>query len=185
MGNVYLGGFLYNTVTHDREIALIKYDKNGIYQWDRIWNTNDDDYCWDIAIDSSDNIYLGGSTLYGGFGSDHSVLLIKYDQMGVQEWNRTWHDQLEECHAITIDSSDNIVLTGQIHIYDPKQYDILLLVYNSTGDVQWQNRWGGNENDVGYGIVLDSSDNIYVTGMTNTSEENGYDICLIKFNSSG
>lgn len=174
LGNIYLGGYLYNNVTDDREIALVKYDKNGVYQWNRTWNIiGSHDYCHDIAIDSSDNVYIGGSTY------NQKLLLIKYTQNGVRVWNRTLPFFISECQAIAIDSYDNIVLTGTIDKFDAKQTDILLLVYNSSGVEQWNRTWGGNEFEHGNGIVIDSLDNIYITGDSNNS------ICLVKFNSSG
>jgi len=50
---------------------------------------------------------------------------------------------------------------------------------------EWNITWGLREfHDWGYGMVLDSSDNIYIVGTTENLEDT-YDMCLVKFNSSG
>jgi len=60
----------------------------------------------------------------------------------------------------------------------------------SSGTKQWTKQLGTSSVDIGYGVTVDSSGNIYVTGYTeggldgNTNSGNS-DIFLIKFNSSG
>ena len=68
--------------------------------------------------------------------------------------------------------------------------DIFLVKYNSSGTKQWTRQLGTSANDLGYGVVVDSSNNIYVTGDAgggldgNTSSGN-HDLFLVKYNSSG
>ena len=68
--------------------------------------------------------------------------------------------------------------------------DIFLVKYNSSGTKQWTKQLGMHNYNFVNGITTDSSDNMYVTGYTgggldgNTSA-GGYDIFLIKFDSSG
>jgi len=70
------------------------------------------------------------------------------------------------------------------------QEDIFLVKYNSSGTKQWTKQLGTTLWDEGHGVTVDSSGNIYVTGGTgggldgNTSS-GGYDIILVKYNSSG
>jgi hypothetical protein len=52
--------------------------------------------------------------------------------------------------------------------------------YNSSGTIQWQRTLGGTATtDVAYGIAIDSSDNVYITGVADT------DIVTAKYDSSG
>jgi hypothetical protein len=61
-------------------------------------------------------------------------------------------------------------------------YDLVLAKYNTTGTLQWQRTLGNNTggSDAGYGVVVDSANNIYVTGLIN-----GIGILVAKYNSSG
>ena len=78
-------------------------------------------------------------------------------------------------------------LDGNIHSGND---DIFLVKYNSSGTKQWTKQLGTSSNDGGNGVTTDSSDNIFVTGLTgggldgNTSSGQE-DIFLVKYNSSG
>ena len=97
--------------------------------------------------------------------------------------------------GVTVDSSNNIYVTGNTKgnldgNYTSGVYDIFLVKYNSSGTKQWTKQLGTSANDQGYGVTVDSSNNIYVTGQTNggldgnTSSGNA-DLFLVKYNSSG
>jgi len=97
--------------------------------------------------------------------------------------------------GVTLYSSDNINVSGQSNggldgNINSWSDDIFLVKYNSSGTKQWTKKLGIFAADLGIGVTVDSSDNIYVTGYTdggldgNTSS-GGYDLILVKYNSSG
>ena len=47
--------------------------------------------------------------------------------------------------------------------------DGFLIKYSEGGDAQWFNTIKGTEDDSGYGIAVDSSNNIYLTGLYNST----------------
>jgi hypothetical protein len=44
--------------------------------------------------------------------------------------------------------------------------DVVLLKYDSSGDLLFQKTWGGTQNDYGTGVAVDSGGYVYVTGYT-------------------
>jgi len=117
----------------------------------------------------------------------------------------TWTKQLgtssiDKGYGVTTDSSGNIYVTGYTTGgLDGNTFlgggvvlggDIFLVKYSSSGTKQWTKQLGTSSDDWGEGVTTDSSGNIYVTGGTgggldgNTSS-GGYDIFLVKYNSSG
>ncbi|MDP7631313.1 MAG: SBBP repeat-containing protein, partial [SAR324 cluster bacterium] len=96
---------------------------------------------------------------------------------------------------MTVDSSDNIYVTGYTYggldgNTNSGSVDIFLVKYNSSGTKQWTQQLGTSAGNFGYGVTVDSSDNLYMTGYTsggldgNTSS-GSTDIILVKYNSSG
>ena len=67
--------------------------------------------------------------------------------------------------------------------------------YNSSGTKQWTKQLGTSSDDFAYGVTVDSSNNIFVTGYTeggldgNTNAGGSVygrkDVFLVKYNSDG
>lgn len=182
--NIYITGYLYNGTNHG-DIFLVKFNSAGVKQWDVTWGGTSFDTGYSLAIDSSDNIFLAGSTAsYGHNNTD--VFLAKFNSSGGLQWNITWGGSgFDSGNGITIDSSDNIYITGSTSSYGSGGADVLLVKFNSTGTEQWNTTWGGSDSDVGNSIVLDGNDNIYVAGTTKSYGLSFSEVLLIKFNNIG
>ena len=55
------------------------------------------------------------------------------------------------------------------------------MFFNSSGDLFWYKTWGGSEGDYGYGIVIDVSGNIYITGYTYSNGDEHGEVFLLKY----
>jgi hypothetical protein len=81
LGNVYVTGSSYGVgLTTALDYATIKYCPNGDTGWIRRYNGPGDFYdnCWDIAVDSSNNVYITGGSYGSGTSMDYAT--IKYYQ---------------------------------------------------------------------------------------------------------
>jgi hypothetical protein len=153
--------------------------------WYRTWGGNGDDHCVDIKLDSSNNIYLGGITqVIGDSGYHYAMCLVKYDNMGNYQWNKTIKSTSNRGGVLTIDSSDNIFLSGEIYNLNSSTYDFIVIKFDSSGNYQWNKTWDSGNDDVCYSIALDSLENIYLAGSTYTAPNNE-DFCLVKYDKFG
>ena len=97
--------------------------------------------------------------------------------------------------GVTLYSSDNIYVSGQNNggldgNINSWSDDIFLVKYNSSGTKQWTKQLGNSAADIGMGVTVDSTDNIYVTGNASGGLDRNTgsvveDIVLVKYNSSG
>ena len=98
-------------------------------------------------------------------------------------------------NAVATDSSGNVYVTGGTKggldgNASAGNTDLFVVKYSSSGTKQWTKQLGSSGRDSANGIAIDSSENVYVTGMTfggldwNTST-GANDLFVVKYNSSG
>ena len=137
-----------------------------------------------VAVDSNFNVYVFGGENDGVSSNDFQ--LAKYDTSGVIQWQKTLSGgaSADKGADLALDSSGNVYVVGASNEGPSNNFQIAK--YNSSGVVQWQRRLGNeSSNDVGFGISLDSSNDVYVTGVQ--TYNGGGNICpqIAKYNSSG
>jgi hypothetical protein len=130
--------------------------------------------------------------------SEDAPPVISVNVTGSQEWNVTWGGSGADYGLkLDADSSGNIYVVGYENSFDYNNYgpggnaDIVVWKLNSSGQQEWNITWGGANNDYGYGIAVDTSDNIYVVGVDGSFSDATYgagggdDVLLLKLDSSG
>ena len=194
------------------DIFLVKYNSNGTKQWTKQFGSTENDRGLGVTVDSSDNIYVTGYTEGGLDGNTNSgekdIFLVKYNSSGTKLWSQQLGTPTyEEANGVTVDSSDNIYVTGWtrggLDTYLGGD-DTFLVKYNSSGTKQWARQFGApsflkksqynsssqmsSSEDKGNGVAVDSQGNIYVTGnteggMDGNTNSGKNDIFLVKYNS--
>ena len=184
--NVIVTGYGWSFGAGDADIAVVKYNNDGIQLWNQTWGGPNLDSGEGVAIDSNGNIYVTGYT-ESFDGSDADMVIIKYDVDGNQLWNRTWGGSDDDgAFDIITDSSDDVYITGYTKSYAIKGVrDICVVKYNSSGSQKWNATYGVWDIDQGFGIDIDDSSNVYVAGSITEDGRTYTDSCLIKFNSTG
>ncbi len=144
------------------------------------------DYGIDIAIDSSENIYICGPSygLYSTTGVGGTPLIFKYNKDGEYQWQRTFSmfNSGVAPEDIICDSSGNVYIGAVV------SGNGALVKYNGSGDLQWTRSFGTTSNEHVRGIGIDSSDNVYTIGYghkRNSNNSSWSDQHVVKYNSSG
>lgn len=182
-GNSYITGRSYSSVTL-YDIVTIKYNSAGIEQWVRIYNglSNLNDNGVGIKVDNAGNVYITGNIVSSTSLTD--IITIKYDINGVQQWMKVYNGYHNDVvHAITIDNSGNIYITGESYT-SATSYDYITIKYDPAGNQQWFSKYNGGAADIATSIVVDNSNNVFVTGYS-YDPVTLYDYVTVKYNSSG
>jgi hypothetical protein len=91
----------------------------------------------------------------------------------------------DRAYAIVVDNSDNVYVTGSSRQTQfSGSEDFATIKYNNTGTEVWVTRYNGsgNNEDRAYAIVVDNSDNVYITGSSmNGSLLGSEDYLTIKY----
>jgi len=183
-GSIYVVGYTDGSGAGGFDVVLLKFDSTGVLQWQRTWGDTNGDYGLGVAVDSSGSIYVAGYTNSFGAGSFDFVLL-KFDSTGILQWETTWGDTgNDHGYGIAVDPSESSVyVTGTTSSFGAGRYDVVLLKFDSTGDLQWQRTWGDTNDDHAWDVAV-ASGSVYVSGST-LSFTLGYDAVLLKFDSTG
>ena len=184
-GNVYVTGQANASTSTAAYVFIAKYDTTGVIQWQVVLdNSGVTDAGYGIAVDGSGNVYVTGSANTGTAGY---IFIAKYDTTGVIQWQRTLDTALiaDIGYGIAVDGSGNVYVTGQANGSVATTSYVYIAKYNTSGVIQWQRSLDtASLSDTGYGIAVDGSGNVYVTGQANGSSSVSY--CFIaKYDTTG
>ncbi len=207
-GNILITGYSSANITNiktntskkNSDIILVKVNNQGQILWKKQWGTEKSEWGNDIKITKTGNIYICGWT-QGELEKNKKIefddiFLCKLNQKGDLIWTRQWGtDNNDEANSLTIDSNENIYVTGRVGEPRSKKHrirhdDIFLSKFNSYGKKIWSKQFGTKSNEEGKIIEFDGYSNIYILGSTygemKGCQKKGYnDLFLYKIDTSG
>ena len=182
-GNVYVTGSSETSGT-GADYATIKYNPAGVQQWVAKYNAPDnlDDETSSIKVDMAGNVYVSGtSTRLSGVSCNYPTVwaMVKYNALGVQQWVANFDGT--GTPSMDIDLEGNVYATGGSFNSECEETDYATVKFNNTGIKQWEIAYDGPEgnNDYASSIVVDSLQQVYVTGSSQSADS--YDLTTIKY----
>ena len=188
-GNYYQSGVDYT----NGFINLIKYNgTTGAIIWQKSIAGASSQmavYQSGIAVDSSNNVYLWFNL--GGGITSNKCYLNKYNSSGVLQWQRQLYNSYvgesqSQAGGVAVNSAGTLIVVTGIYKSGGTGGGQAcgVVAYNSSGTLQWQRKLRNSTNGYlwGYSVAFDTSDNIYVSGYTDSPSDQGF---LLKYNSSG
>ena len=189
VGNVYVTGEtnVGSGGGTNTDYVTIKYEGSGYVAWTTRYDGPVCDYGRAIAVDSSGNIYVTGTSYVGASRDDY--VTVKYDGSGNELWAVRYSGPAnldDRVQAMAVDSVGNVYVTGDSRGTD-SSYDYATVKYDSSGNEAWVKRYNGPGNSSRinpYDIAVDSSGYVYVTGSIEVLIR-GPDITTVKYDAAG
>lgn len=183
-GDLVLFGFTRSFGAGGLDFYLVRTDSSGHLLWERTYGGLEDEYGWDLSPTSDGGFVLAGQTeSYGNGGIDG--YLIKVDQSGEQQWSQTFGGPYEDrLYSIDLCDDGGFILTGTSGESSNRR-NVYLVRTNAQGEILWERRIGGEEDDVGHDVRELEDGAFAVAGYTMNFGAQRYDAMLLKVDDQG
>lgn len=173
---VFLG--MISAPDNTSQMLLCKTDRVGNSVWQSYIGTNNITYGMSLAIIPNEGFILAGSTSVDSTQQD--IYLVKTDLEGQIVWERTFGGLLNDVATSVQPTADGgFILTGYSETVD-EQEELFLLKVNANGQTQWQNYFGGVQNERGEQVIVTADGGYAIVGFTESFGTGKKDILLIK-----
>jgi len=159
---------------------LVKTCSNGTIEWNRPYSRGVEDEAHSVIQTADGGYALAGYTFpYLGGGCD--FWLVNTDSNGNMQWNQTYDLRLlDEAYSVIQTSDGGYALAGYTNSLDAGGYDFWLVKANSSGNMQWNQTYGGANDDTAYSVIQTSDGGYALAGYTSSYGVGGYDFYLVK-----
>ncbi len=201
-----------------QDVFAAKLTGEGVLLWNTfLGGSSTDGLNGYIALDSSGNVYVTGTSweTWGEpvmqFHEESDVFAAKLDAQGKLIWNTFMGCGIDDISRSIVADSTYVYIAGDTHDktwlgsnpvdnfsgfggYGGGHFDgFVVKLRSDTGSREWYTFMGGKGGDSSYGIAVDTSGNIYVTGDSsltwgspiNPYNSPNYDVYVLKLNSKG
>jgi phosphohistidine swiveling domain-containing protein len=178
---------------------LTKINANGSLGWSTYYGGDESDAGYSCAVDALGNVYLAGNAgsqnniASGGFQNSIALgsasFLAKFNAAGVRQWGtyygfseNGWSSNQNIGFGCATDQQNNVYLVGRTSAQSNVAFqgfqnslsgdfttDGFIVKFNTTGQRLWGSYYGGDGVDGLRGCHVDPSDQLYVVGQTNSS----------------
>ncbi len=205
-GNMVIAGFFGNScdfdpnageniiTTAESSAFVVKLQADGTFMWARHIEgaAGSSVFCWDMALDSDDNILLAGAFIgtvdfnmgAGAFeltsAGNSDIYVCKLDANGDFLWAAGMgNGSADTAFAVDTDTDDNVHVSGNfIHTVDfdpgPEVYTVMsastsdhdsfVWKLTAAGAFVWARGLGGDDNEFPTSIAVDAAGKVYTVG---------------------
>ena len=186
------GGYIIAGHTHsygagDADIWLTKTDSNGTEEWNRTFGGAEADLLDRGSVrQTSDGGYIVTGYTHSYGAGDADVWLIKTDQNGNEQWNRTFGGAYHDWgHSVQQTSDGGYIIAGRTDPYEGARADAWLIKTDSNGIEEWNRTFGADGCEYAASVQQTSDDGYIITGRTTSYGAGGADAWLMRTDSNG
>ena len=176
------------TITHnlnDIELQVdARFDSAGNMVWNRTYGEGLDLDMAMALVQTNDGGYaIAGFTLsFGGY----DAWLVKTDAFGNMTWNQTYGGTNDDrAYALVQTNDGGYALAGHTDSFGAGDHDFWLVKTDATGNMTWNQTYGGTDHDQESGLLQTSDEGYIVTGSTFSTGAGSSDAWLVKTDAFG
>jgi hypothetical protein len=171
-------GYAESTFGYFKETVLVKLDANGSFLWNNTFGDIGEN-AFSVLQTSDGGYAIAG---YTSVGLGLNYFLIKTDSLGNQTWIKTYGgtNEYDLAYSLVQSNDGGYALAGYTNSFGAGSNDFWLVRTDSSGNMLWNNTYGGTGNDFAYSIVKTNDGGFVMAGSTNSSGAGNTDFFLIK-----
>lgn len=196
------GGFIFGGITNSDSSAIIsqqtrgssdmwilKTDSSGNKQWDKRFGGTYGESLYSILQTTDNGYILGGVTSSDSSGDvsqptrgGEDYWTVKVDSLGIKQWDKRYgglNSEMLISIQQTIDGGyilggqTNSDSTGDVTEHSRGSFDYWIVKVDSSGNKQWDKRFGGISEEYFLGYVKQTLDKGYLLGGVSHSDSSG------------
>lgn len=185
--NCYVvGGATRDMSVPNSDAFIMKIGAVGNILWTRVFNavTTNSERCYNIK-QTSDGGFIFCGIRYNPTGTECDVYLVKTDNLGFLQWEKTFGGaDYDFGNSIGLTSDGGYIIFGSTYSFGAGIYNMYLVKADSVGNLIWQKTYGGSMKDYGTSMTISNDGNYLLSGgiQTAPSSFHGY---VLKTDTSG
>ena len=152
--------------------------------WVRTYGDWHEDSIAAIQKTGDGGIVIAGSSECYTTGWQYAALVLKISSEGEIEW-QYFYPSAAEAASIKLTPDGGFVVAGSTAMPDTEQGDVWLAKLDTTGVMEWQKTYGGNQDDRAKSVWQTADGGYIVVGTTESFGAGEKDIWLLKLSSTG
>jgi hypothetical protein len=157
-------------------------------EWSKTYGGAEADYAYSLVQTNDGGYALAGVTYSYGTGvPDFSDFwLVKTDSAGNMQWNKAYGgEDVDAAYSVVETSDGGYALAGSTRSYPYGDDEFWLVKTDSAGSMEWNQTYGGTNEDIAYSVVQTNDGGYAIAGYTNSFGAGSWDFWLVKADSAG
>jgi hypothetical protein len=164
---------------------LVKVNAQGEELWSQTFGGLGEDRLFSVDLGDDGGFILTGTTRSFGAG-ERDLYLVKTTDSGELAWTQVLGEERDDVgHAVRRTADGGYIVTGYTMSFGAANYDTWLAKFDESGNMLWESFYGDAGDDRAiYGEQTDDGGYI-LTGYTKSYGAIGWDVFLVRIDSSG
>ena len=184
-GGYVMAGMTASTGAGETDCLVLKFDSDLNLEWQKTYGASGYEACWSIQQTEPDRGYIAlGNTRSFGSGAQ-AVWLLKLDNSGNVEWQKAYGGAIGEDGVTVRQTSSGYIVGARTNSFGKGNNDFWLLNLDASGNILWQNSYGGPSTEFLYDLELATGGGYILVGQTMSYGAGGNDALVVKVEADG
>ena len=166
------------------DVYLVRTDEYGDTLWTSCFGGSGYELSYQLEQTIDGGFVIAAQS--SSYGSADQMYLVKTDDSGNLQWQRTYGGgYTEKAHSVQQTTDNGYIIAGSTNSMGSGGYDMYLVKTDSLGTMEWQRAYGGSGTDRGHNAVQTFDGGYAIAGYTESWGAGAFDVYLVRVDASG